>query len=213
MITKKASLCKQLLITIAMVALCFLFIGMFMFTDAGAAEAGQEIRVPADAGIQGNDYLIGAGDVLEILVWKEPDISRTVRVRPDGNISLPLVDDIQASQTTLLQLKERITKALAAYVDNPSVYVMLQDNRSKKIYIVGKVGAPGEYVLERDITVLQAIAMARGFTEWANKDEIVIIRTRPEGQVRIKFDYDRVISGKDVQQNVLLEPGDVIIVP
>ncbi len=213
MITKKASLCKQLLITTATGALCFLFVGIFMVVDAGAVEAGQEIRVLSDAGMQGDDYLIGAGDILEILVWKEPDISRTVRVRPDGNISLPLVDDIQASQTTLLQLKERITKALAAYVDNPSVYVMLQDNRSKKVYIVGNVAAPGEYVLERDITALQAIATARGFTQWADKDEIVIIRTRPEGQVRIKFDYDRVISGKDIQQNILLEPGDVIIVP
>jgi polysaccharide export outer membrane protein len=194
-------------------ALRFFFVGTFVVTALGPASAGEERTVPSDLGAQGNDYLIGAGDILEIMVWKEPDISRTVRVRPDGKISLPLVDDVQASQSTLLQLKKRIADALAAYVDKPSVYVMLQENRSKKIYMVGKVGAPGEYVLERDMTMLQAIARASGFTEWANKDNIVIIRTRPEGQVRIKFDYDRVLSGKDLKQNILLKPDDVIVVP
>jgi polysaccharide export outer membrane protein len=213
MIMKKVCPHKQQLITLAMWALCFFFVDTFVVTDPGPASAGEETTVPSVSGTQGHDYLIGAGDVLEILVWREPDISRTVRVRPDGKISLPLVDDIQASQSTLLQLKKRITDALAGYVDKPSVYVMLQENRSKKIYIVGTVGAPGEYVLEREITILQAIAMAGGFTEWANKDDIVIIRTRPEGQARIKFNYDRVVSGKDIQQNILLKPDDVIIVP
>jgi len=159
------------------------------------------------------DYIIGPGDILEIVVWKEPDLSRTVRVRPDGKISLPLTDDIQASQSTLLRLKERITEALAAYVDHPAVYVMLQENRSNKIYIIGKVNAPGEYVLERDTTVLQAIATAGSFTEWAKKDDIVVLRRGPRGQFRIEFDYDRVISGKDIEQNILLSPDDVIIVP
>lgn len=167
----------------------------------------------AGAGTQAGDYLIGAGDVLEILVWREPDISRTVRVRTDGKISLPLVDDIQAARSTPLQLKKCITQALAAYVENPSVYVMLQENRSKRIYIVGKVNAPGEYVLEKDTTVLQAIAMARGFAEWAKKDDILIVRTGPQGQFRIEFDYDRVVSGKEIKQNILLNPDDVIIVP
>ena len=159
------------------------------------------------------DYIIGPGDILEIVVWKEPDLSRTVRVRPDGKISLPIADDIQASESTLLQLKKRITEALAAYVDHPSVYVMLQENRSKKFYIVGKVNAPGEYVLEKDATVLQSIAMASGFTEWAKKDDIVILRRGPQGQFRIEFDYDRVISGKDIEQNISLNPDDLIIVP
>jgi polysaccharide export outer membrane protein len=136
-----------------------------------------------------------------------------VRVRPDGKISLPMVDDIQASQSTLLRLKERITEALAGYVDHPAVYVMLQENRSNKIYIIGKVNAPGEYVLEKDTTVLQAIATARGFTEWAKKDDILILRSGPLGQFSIEFDYDRVISGKDIEQNILLSPDDVIIVP
>ena len=112
-------------------------------------------------------YIIGPGDLLEIIVWKEPEISRSVRVRPDGRISLPLIDDIDVSQTTLLEVKRRITDALARYVDQPSVHVMLQENGSKKIYLLGNVNAPGEYTIEKDITVLQAIARdsANGLTE------------------------------------------------
>jgi polysaccharide export outer membrane protein len=169
-----------------------------------------------DPGILGDDYLIGPGDILEILVWREPDLSRTITVRPDGKISLPLVDDIQAAQGTLLQLKKRLTETLSGYVEQPSVYVMLQENRSKKIYMVGKINSPGEYPLEKDMTVLQAIARAGGFAEWAEKDDIIIVRKgpgSPGNQVHIKFDYDRVVSGKDVKQNILLNPGDVIIVP
>lgn len=188
--------------------ICTLFAGWLMvvagYGTVSAAESSEKSQT---------DYLIGAGDVLEILVWREPDISRTVRVRPDGKISLPLADDVQAARSTLPELKKRITKSLAAFVDNPSVYVMLEENRSKKIYVVGMVNTPGEYVLEKDITVLQAIAMAGGFTEWAKKDEIVIVRRNPQGQSRIAFDYDRVVSGKDIKQNILLQPDDVIIVP
>jgi polysaccharide export outer membrane protein len=167
-------------------------------------------------GTQRDDYLIGAGDVLEILVWREPDLSRTVTVRPDGKISLPLVDDVQAAGGTLLQLKQRLTETLSGYVEQPSVYVMLEENRSKKIYMVGKINTPGEYLLEKNMTVLQAIARAGGFAEWAEKDDIIIVRkgSRAAGkQVHIKFDYDRVVSGKDVKQNIFLNPDDVIIVP
>lgn len=192
--------------------LCLLSTWVFSLTGLHPAVAEELTSGTAGKSTKG-DYFIGAGDVLEILVWREPDISRTVRVRPDGKISLPLADDIQASQNTLLQLKERITEALAAYVDNPSVYVMLQENRSKRIYVLGKVKAPGEYVLEKDTTVLQAIAMVGGFAEWAKKDDLVILRNGPKGQFRIEFDYDRVVSGKDIKQNIVLKSDDVIIVP
>jgi polysaccharide export outer membrane protein len=187
--------------------------GGFSQTGLHPAMAQDQPSRSSDPGTRGDDYLIGAGDVLEILVWREPDLSRTVIVRPDGKISLPLVDDVQASQGTLLQLKKRLTETLSGFVEKPSVYVMLQENRSKKVYVVGMVTTPGEYVLEKDTTVLQAIAMAGGFTEWAKKDDIVIVRKRPQGQVRIAFDFDRVVAGKDIQQNILLHPDDVIIVP
>ena len=90
---------------------------------------------------------------------------------------------------------------------------MLQENRSKRFYVVGKVNAPGEYLLEKDITVLQAIAMAKGFSEWANKDDVIILRKGSRGQFRIEFDYDRVVSGKDIKQNITLNPDDLIIIP
>ncbi len=193
--------------------LSLLSTGVFGLIGLSGAVAGETASANARSGTRGTNYLIGAGDVLEILVWKEPDISRTVRVRPDGKISLPLADDIQASESTPLQVKKRITDALSAYVDHPSVYVMLEENRSKRFHVIGKVNAPGEYVLEKDTTVLQAIAMARGFTEWANKDDVVIVRKGPQGQLRIEFDYDRVFSGKDIKQNILLKADDVIVVP
>ena len=160
-----------------------------------------------------DNYIIGAGDVLEVLVWKEPDLSRTVHVRPDGRISLPLIDDIKASGSTTVALKERITSAFADYIDSPAVYVMLQENRSKKIYIIGMVASPGEYLLERPITVLQAIAAAGGFKEWAKKEDIVIFRHGESAQTRVEFNYERVVSGKEVEQNIVLKPDDVIIVP
>jgi polysaccharide export outer membrane protein len=204
---------KWRMVTVVTFWVCLFSAGVFSLAGLHPALAGETTSATALPTTQAADYLIGAGDVVEIVVWKEPDLSRTARVRPDGKISLPLVDDIQASESTLLRLKERITEALAGYVDHPAVYVMLQENRSNKIYIIGKVNTPGEYVLERDTTVLQAIATAGGFTEWAKKDDIVILRRGPLGQFRIEFDFDRVISGKGIEQNILLSPEDVIIVP
>ena len=204
---------KRPLVILVIFLLSLFFMVIFGLKEPINAVAGETTSAAAERSAERADYLIGAGDVLEILVWKEPDISRTVSVRPDGKISMPLVDDIQASQCTLPQLKDRITKALAAYVDNPAVYVMLQENRSKKIYVIGKIEEPGEYVLEKETTVLQAIATAGGFSEWAKKDDIIILRRGQQGQFRIESDCDRVISGKDIKQNRLLKPDDVIVVP
>jgi len=176
-----------------------------------AGEAGPPKNAVAESQ---DDYLIGPGDVLEILVWKEPELSRTVRVRLDGKISLPLADEIQAAGNTPMQVKELITRALSRFVDAPAVYVMLQENRSKRIYVVGKVNTPGEYVMEKKMTLLQAISMAGGFAEWAAKGDIIVFRKGPQGrQFRIRADYQRAVSGKDIEQNILLQPDDVIVVP
>ena len=213
MITMPACRDSRPLVILVFFWLCVLSTSVFSLTGLNYAAAEETASANSRGSTQTHNYLIGSGDVLEILVWKEPDISRIVRVRPDGKISLPLADDIQASESTLLQVKKRVTDALSAYVDHPSVYVMLQENRSKRFYVVGKVNAPGEYSLEKDITVLQAIAMAKGFSEWANKDDVIILRKGPRGQFRIEFDYDRVVSGKDIKQNISLNPDDLIIIP
>lgn len=174
---------------------------------------GNEAAVERKADESNGDYRIGTGDVLEILVWKEADLSRKVSVRPDGKISLPLIDDVQASGQTPTQLKEAITKALGAFIEHPSVSVILQENNSKVIHVIGKVKSPGMYVLHKATTVLQAIASAGGFQEWAKIDDISVMRTSGGQQRRLVFNYSQVIAGKNLEQNVSLQPNDVIVVP
>ena len=189
-------------------------IALLMTPIGHAAEEVDEASSMEEKTTETNSaYRIGPGDELEILVWREPDVSRTVQVRPDGRISLPLVDDIQAAGKTPLELKRDISEALASFVDNPSVYVLLQGNGSKKIYVLGKVQEPGEFILEKRITVLQAIALAGGFVEWAKKDDIVIVRNQNGEQERLEFDFDDVISGDEIEKNIELIPDDVVVVP
>ncbi len=160
-----------------------------------------------------SSYIIGPMDVLEIQVWKEPDFSRQVLVRPDGRITFPLIDDIQASGMTTLGLKALLTERLKGFVDSPEVTVIVIESRSKNFYIVGRVNQPGRYPLSPNMTVLQALSVAGGPIPLAHKDNIRIIR-RSEGKEEIlRFDYDKVISGKKLEQNILLEPNDTIIVP
>ncbi len=160
-----------------------------------------------------SSYMIGPMDVLEVQVWKEPDFSRQVLVRPDGKITFPLIDDIQVSGITTLGLKALLTEKLKGFLDSPEVTVIVVESHSKNFYILGKVNRPGTYPLSPDMTVLQALSAAGGLGEWADKDSIRIIR-RTEGKEEIfRFDYDKVISGKKLEQNILLEPNDTVIVP
>jgi polysaccharide export outer membrane protein len=160
-----------------------------------------------------SSYIIGPTDVLEIQVWKEPDFSRQVLVRPDGKITFPLIGDIKASGMTTLALKSLLTVKLNSFVDNPEVTVIVVESHSKNFYIIGMVNRPGTYPLSPDMTVLQALSAAGGFGEWADKDSIRIIRRSGGKEKIIPFDYDKVISGKKLEQNILLEPNDTIIVP
>lgn len=158
-------------------------------------------------------YVIGAMDVLEIQVWKEPDLSRQVLVRPDGKITLALIGDIQASGMNTLDLKALLTEKLRNFVDNPEVTVTLLESRSKNFYIIGKVNRPGTYQLSPNMTVLQALSAAGDLADWADKDSIRIIRRSGEKEEIIPFDYDKVVSGKNLEQNILLQPNDTIVVP
>ena len=160
-----------------------------------------------------SSYLIGPMDVLEIQVWKEPDFSRQVLVRPDGKITFPLIDDIQASGMTPLALKAILTELLKGYIDNPEVTVIVVESHSKNFYILGRVNQPGTYPLIPNMTVLQSLSVAGGFAEWAHKNKIRIIRRSGGKQEVLPFDYDKVIAGKKLEQNILLKPNDTIIVP
>lgn len=164
---------------------------------------------PADS-----SYVIGDDDVLSINVWNEPDLKQLIPVRPDGKISLPLVGDIEAAGRTPSQLQNDITSKLHAYITHPDVTVIVQQINSKKFNILGRVMKPGAYPLSSRTTVLDAIAQAGGFQDFAKEKGIYVLRGNPSGgQSRLPFNYKQVVNGKDLEQNVKLEPNDTIIVP
>jgi polysaccharide export outer membrane protein len=168
----------------------------------GAQAAGQEY------------YRIGPSDLLEIIVWKEVAISRSdLLVRPDGRISLPLVDDVLVAGLTPVEVKKVITRHLLKYVEVPQVYVTVKDPRSQFCCVLGNVREPGRYQMLTPTNVLQALAMAGGFNEWADKDDVVIVRGSGRKQQRLPFQYSEVVSGDKMEQNFRLLPGDVIVVP
>lgn len=170
-------------------------------------------KAPAAAAV-GDSYVIGNDDVLAINVWKEDEISRTLPVRPDGKITLPLVGDVQAAGLTPLQLRHSLESKLTAFLDHPTVTVIVQQVRSKKFNIVGQVQRPGAYDLTPPMTVLDAIAAAGGFRDWAKVKDIYVLRTHEDGRVeRLPFNYKDVIKGRQLSQNVQLDPKDTIVVP
>ena len=159
-------------------------------------------------------YVIGSGDILEIVTWKEPDFSRAeVLVRTDGYISFPLLNDVQTAGLTPTELKASIEKGLTAYVANPEVTVTVVTSNSKQFYILGEVVNTAEYPLTKRLTVLQAFALAGGFTEWASKKEIILVREENGEEKIYRVNYKDIVKGKDISQNVVIRPDDTIIVP
>ena len=171
-------------------------------------------KMPEASLPQTAEYLIGSDDVLAVNVWKEPEISRSVPVRPDGKISLPLIGDVRASGRTPVQLQGDIKKELLAYLADPEVTVIVQEAKSQKFNILGQVEHPGSYPLSRSMTVLDAIAVAGGFRDFAKTGKIYVLRIGQDGShVRMGFNYKKVIKGSDLSQNVDLEPHDTVVVP
>jgi len=169
---------------------------------------------PAAAKPHDDAYVIGNDDVLAINVWKEPDISRSVPVRSDGKISLPLVGELQATGKTPHQLEQDIAAKLQNYISEPEVTVIVQEIRSQKFNILGMVAKPGSYPLTNSTTVLDAVAVAGGFRDFAKKKSIYVLRQNPKGDpIRLPFNYNDVIKGKNASQNIRLEPGDTVYVP
>lgn len=168
----------------------------------------------AAAKVNADDYIIGVDDLLNVNVWKEPEISRSVPVRPDGKITLPLIGDVVASGLTPRQLQANIAKALGAYMSSVDVAVSVQEVRSHKFNIVGEVQKPGAYVLNGSMTVLDAIALAGGLKDFAKGKKIYLLRIKADGsRDRLAFNYNQVIKGDNLNQNVRLEPRDTIVVP
>jgi polysaccharide export outer membrane protein len=146
-------------------------------------------------------------------VWREETVTKTVSVRMDGMISIPLVDEIQAAGLTPLQLKEKLTERLKQFIENPNVTVVVMEANSFKVYISGQISKPGIYRLRSDTTLAQIISMAGGLTEWANQKKIIIIRKESGKEKRFTINYKKIVKGEDLDSNIILKSGDTIIVP
>ncbi|HSL23440.1 MAG TPA: polysaccharide biosynthesis/export family protein [Vicinamibacterales bacterium] len=157
-------------------------------------------------------YVIGPEDLLTIVFWRDRDMSADVVVRPDGMISLPLLNDLQAAGYTPEQLAVALEKAASKYITEPSASVIVREIRSRKVYVVGEVARPGTVPLMSEMNVLQVIAAVGGLLEYADRDNITIVRNKNGREWRFKFNYNDVVKGKKLQQNILLQPGDTVVV-
>ncbi len=171
------------------------------------AITGPTAEVPAE-------YVVGSEDVLGIVFWRDTEMSGDVTVRPDGRITLPLIGDINALGMTPEELKVAITKSASKLIDDPSVTVVVRAINSRKVFITGQVASPKDYPLTRTLTVMQLITLAGGLNEFADKKNITVLRTEPGGkQMVLKFNYQDVSKGKNLAQNIVLRPGDTVVVP
>lgn len=182
---------------------------VFTFLSAEAQENIQSEKVNSASSY----YRIGPNDVLSIFIWKEPELTRNVTVMSDGRISYPLIGDIMAEGETVASLKDKITEKMKGYIENPEVTVIIDECRSRRIYIIGQVGHPGPIELEAKMTVLQALASAGGFQDYANKKYILIFRRENNREKMYRFNYQEFISHDNLDQNIFLEPNDTIVVP
>jgi polysaccharide export outer membrane protein len=206
--------CRRLtLLTVAFSLLLALCMGA---QEAAGRQYPQAITSAANelakkVATQDPSYVIGSQDMLDISVWREPDFSRTVPVRPDGKISLPLLNDMQAAGLTPSQLAAELTKSLNKFVTNPQVTIT-QIN-SQRFYILGEAARPGAYTLIPEMTILQALSNAGGFTPYANSKKIYLLREENGKQQKLSFNYKDVVAGKRTEQNIVLKNGDTIVVP
>jgi len=202
------------LINIGVVIAC----AIFLFISIAYSQADKEIllkkEAQAEIAADSDSYVIGSEDVLYIHVWgEEKTLSKQVTVRIDGKISMPLVDDIQATGLTPLQLKGKLTERLKDFVEAPNVTVIVMEANSFKVYVSGQVKTPGVLRLRNETSLAQAISMVGGLTEWANQSKIIIIRKEDGKEKQFTINYKKIISGKDLKSNIILKAGDTIIVP
>ncbi len=179
-----------------------------------AQPAATDTPTPRVANVRPDSYIIGTDDMLSINVWKEPEMSRAVPVRPDGMISLPLLGEIKARGLTPVQLEEQIDDSLKKIMSDPQVTVIVTQVNSLTFNVMGQVNRPGYLPITRPLTVLDAIALCGGFRDFAKQKKIYVLRTGPDGkQQRLKFNYKEVIKGQNMAQNIQLQPHDTLVVP
>jgi polysaccharide biosynthesis/export protein len=204
---------KKVMKLALLTGMCLLAAGLLAQTSGVANSDTDKNDKPADgASAAAADYVIGADDTLHISVWKEPDLSVTLPVRPDGKISMPLLDDIPAAGMTPVLLKELITARLKKYIADPRVTVVVTAMNSRRIFVTGEVTHTGPIPLLPHMTILQALSQA-GFTQFANLKGIYVLRTENGKQVKLSFNYKEVVKGNHPEQNIFLKPGDTVVVP
>lgn len=165
------------------------------------------------ASAQDAAYTVKPGDLLTISVWKEPDLQGPVLVRPDGAFSFPLVGQVDANGRSVAQLQQTVTERLRKYISDPVVTVTVQEVKGNKVYVIGQVNKPGEFIVNPRVNVMQALSMAGGFTAFASLGDIRILRGSGSSQVALPFRYTEVVRGNNLQQNIELQAGDVVVVP
>lgn len=207
---------KKVMKTSALLTVVLFAAGAVAQSISGARsdKPGNAMQGPApasDAG-GGSDYVIGADDTLHISVWKEPDLSETLPVRPDGKISMPLLNDVTAAGLTPVQLKDSITEKLKKFISDPRVTVVVTAMNSRRVFVTGEVVHSGPMPLLPHMTMLQALSQA-GFTQFANVKGIYLLRTENGKQEKLPFNYKDVVKGNHPEQNIVLKPGDTLVVP
>lgn len=187
---------------------CFRYLCIFGLAVAIAATAGAQQVVPPD-----QSYKVLPGDMLQISVWGEENLQEEVLVRPDGAFSFPLCGDISARNRSVIELQEEITKRLSRYISDPVVTVSVAQVLGNKVYVIGQVTRPGVFVVNPQVDVLQALSMAGGTTPFASLNDIKILRRTGDRQQALQFRYNEVVKGRNLEQNVILQSGDVVVVP
>ena len=204
-------LCRRRLFALSLA----LFLGPIVAAQKpeAPAEKPEASAKPPAAFAAEREYKIGPQDVVQIDVWKEPEISRTIPVRPDGKISVPLLHDVQAAGLTAMELANSLRDGLSKYLNNPQVNVTVTQINSRRVYLTGEVTRAGSIPLLPNMTVLQALASGGGFTQFAKMKNIYVLRTENGKQVKHPFNYKEVVKGNLSEQNILLQDGDTIVVP
>jgi len=192
---------------------CFI---IFLFLIVSCSKTGYQIIDRDDtmlAALQQNKpYVLGCGDMFKVTVWRHDEASADAVVMPDGKTSLPLVGEVAAAGLTVDELRDELNRKYSEYITEPHITITVKETNSLKIYVLGEVARPGEFKLSSYTDVLQAITMAGGFTIYANKSTIHIIRKEGDKKIKINFNYNEVVAGKNLNQNIPLKPGDVIVV-